>query len=293
MIDRACVSLSDRCNLKCRYCHFADKQENTIKLNVQQADIILDNIHIYCKRNNIGRFKLGIVGAGEPFMESHILFHMLEYIVMNNYHEIDSYCVTNGTLLSSDIIQRLYEYRDILKLCISLDGYKELHNYGRAAYEAVMKSVHLYNDIFAQTPSINTTVNKYSYENKERLIEFFKNNGLFDVTFSKLFAYKSSDLYISTTEYMEFLEYAESAGIRSRQFRKEITYDCIQYGKLCGVGKTNVFITSEGVYPCGRFYKNQDYKLGEPEDTLFDIEKSFSYLSAIVDGKCYYETYVE
>ena len=34
------------------------------------------------------------------------------------------------------------------------------------------------------------------------------------------------------------------------------------YGTLCGVGRTNIFVTKRGIYPCGRFYGNEDYNYG-------------------------------
>ena len=124
-------------------------------------------------------------------------------------------------------------------------------------------------------------------------MDFFLGNGLNDVTFSKLVGYSRKDLHISDSEYMEFLEYIKTRGLFTRQFRSEKKYDCTMYGALCGVGRTNIFYTPEGIYPCGRFYKNDKYKLGDSMDKLFIIEEEMKKLIPVCDGKCYYQQHVE
>ena len=89
------------------------------------------------------------------------------------------------------------------------------------------------------------------------------------------------------------MEYARVSGLNSRQFSKEKKYDCTMYGRLCGVGRTNIFITPEGVYPCGRFYKNDKYLLGAYNSPLSDIEKKVSAMKPVSDGKCFYIENVE
>ena len=65
------------------------------------------------------------------------------------------------------------------------------------------------------------------------------------------------------------------------------------YGKLCGVGRTNIFITPEGVYPCGRFYKDNRFLLGSYDDEISEIEKKVNLMNPVEDGKCYYIENVE
>jgi uncharacterized protein len=238
-------------------------------------------------------FKLGIVGAGEPFLKKTELFALLEHIKANAYEEIKAYTISNATLIDEATMRQLYQYKDIVKVCFSLDGYEELHNAGRASFAKVMKTIKLYCEIFDCIPSINATVNKLSYENKEKLVNFFFENGFIDVTFSKLVGYSEKDLYISDQEYLEFLEYVRSRGLFTRQFRSEKKYDCTMYGALCGVGRTNIFYTPEGIYPCGRFYKNDSYKLGESIDNLSFVEEKMKNFTPVCDGECYYQVHVE
>lgn len=293
MIDRACISLSNICNLRCKYCHFQDKQFDYTSFTMQELKVVIDNIHNYCKGKGLTVFKLGIVGAGEPLLKKAELFALLEHIKENAYEEIKAYTISNATLMDEVTIRQLYQHKDIIKVCISLDGYEELHNAGRANFRKVMETIELYRQIFGCAPSINATVNKLSYENKEKLADFFLENGLNDVTFSKLVGYSGKDLYISEKDYQELLEYIKSRGLFTRQFRSEKKYDCTMYGALCGVGRTNIFYTPEGIYPCGRFYKNDTYKLGESTDKLSCIEEEMKRLIPVCDGKCYYQVHVE
>ncbi len=288
MIDRACISLNNNCNLQCKYCHFQDKQIDFNSFDFKSLKIIVDNIHDYCKKNKLERFKLGIVGSGEPMLKSELIIELLKYVKENKYQEINIYTITNGTLLKKDLLKVFYKYKDFFKICISLDGYEEIHNSGRMCFSKVMEGIKNYFEIYKKMPAINSTVNYNSYLNKEKLISFYKDNNLFEVTFSKLIGYLEADLFISDEQYQDFMEYAFDSGINSRQFKSEKCYDCTMYGKLCGVGRTNIFIAPEGIYPCGRFYKNEKYNLGSYSDSLFKIDKEVHKLIPILDNKCYY-----
>ena len=159
MIDRACISLSNICNLKCKYCHFADKQNNFSSFCFDDIKIILDNIHTYCLSNDLPVFKLGIVGSGEPLVKKDLLFKLIRYVHENSYKEIKMYTITNGTILTRKDVEFFHAYRNEISLCFSLDGYKEIHNAGREKFDEVMKSIKLYKEIFNESPSINATVN--------------------------------------------------------------------------------------------------------------------------------------
>lgn len=291
MIDRACISLNNNCNLKCKYCHFQDKQKDFSSFDINQLKLIIDNIYSYCINNNLDHFKLGIVGSGEPLLKSDLIIEFLEYIEEKKYNVFSIYTITNGTLLTYELLKKFKKYN--LKVCISLDGYEELHNTGRMAYNLAMRAVERYYKKYDDMPSINATVNLMTYMNKEKVIDFFQSHDMYDVTFSKLVGYFDKDLYITDKQFNEFMEYAKSRGMKSRQFRNEKCYDCTMYGRLCGVGRTNIFITPEGIYPCGRFYKNDKYLLATFDSNLFEVEKNVNQMKPVEDGKCYYIENVE
>ena len=72
MIDRACISLNARCNLRCVYCHFAEKKNNSNSMlnefTCDEVEQFCNNLKEYILENKIHSFKLGIVGSGEPLL---------------------------------------------------------------------------------------------------------------------------------------------------------------------------------------------------------------------------------
>lgn len=293
MIDRACISLNNNCNMRCRYCHFQDKQKDFDSFSFQQLKLILDNIHAYCFNRAIKKFKLGLVGSGEPMLKADVMLEALGYVSALDYSELSIYTISNGTLFTEDLLRKFLRHRDRIKICVSLDGYEEIHNIGRQAFDRVIGGIEMYKSVFGEYPAINATATMVSYKNKERLVNFFKENGLYDVTFSILVGCSEKDLFISYEDFLAFMEYVKETGLKSRQFRDEKCYDCTMYGKLCGIGRSNIFITPEGIYPCGRFYKMSDYYLGAYDTTLDEIEEHMHRFTPVQDGKCYYIENIE
>ena len=100
MINRICISINNRCNLACRYCHFREKNAD---IAPQDMDVfeILDNVMKYIDENDIDVFKIGFVGNGEPLMDYEMLKKYIIYI--SEYlkrGKIVAYTITNGTLVS-------------------------------------------------------------------------------------------------------------------------------------------------------------------------------------------------
>ena len=79
MITRACISINNRCNLNCKYCHFHEKNES---ISNSEMDVfqILDNIRQHIERNAIRSFKIGFVGNGEPLLDFDKLCDYIDYV---------------------------------------------------------------------------------------------------------------------------------------------------------------------------------------------------------------------
>ena len=289
MIDRACVSLTDACNLRCRYCHFRDKQVAGTRMPLGEAASWVRKINEYCHERGLARFKLGIVGSGEPLLELCTILAMIEAAEADPANAIAFYTITNGTLATTEALTRLREHRETLSVCFSLDGPEAVHDTGRSSFDRAMQGISNYREVYGKAPAINATVNLQTVRHADEVVRFFVEEGLATVTFSRLVDCDDPDLAITREQFDGFMAYAKSQGLASRQFRGEATYDCTMYGRLCGVGRTNVFITQEGVYPCGRFYRNEAYRLGGPDSSLAAIEQACSAIEPVDDGKCYYD----
>ena len=290
MIDRACISLNARCNLKCVYCHFANKKNNALsrenEFTAKEAMIFCTNLYNYIKKYGIKLFKLGIVGSGEPLLSFGVLKTIVDFFASSDLkNNIKIYTISNGTLLTKNIINYFYENRDAIDLNISIDGDKTTNEKLRGFFP----DFSMYKEKFGKMPIINAVVTKETIENRKQIVSFFVDNGFDKVNFSKVFATSDSSIMVKDKEYEQFLKYAKMRGIVSRQHSIETKYDCAKYGKLCGVGRNNIFFTKTGVYPCGRFMNIKKYNIGNWDTPIEEIEKKLHEIKPCPDGFCYFE----
>lgn len=298
MIDRACISLNHRCNLRCKYCHFSGKEEDVAderyEFSPAEAEKVTENIAEYCKANGVKKFKLGIVGSGEPLLSYPALKSIVEKIKLAGGGGIAAYTITNGVCLSDEMLDFFHRNKDVIDVNFSLDGYEEIHNALRQGFAKTYEAIERYEKVFGHKPLVNATVTRKTVENADKVISFFLENGFNRVNFSIVSDIDDPAIKITQAEYEKFLENCESRGITSRQKRggAEKVHDCAKYGRLCGVGYTNIFITKKGIYPCGRFFGLEEYKLGEFNENLSDIESRFTRFKQVPAGCCYFDTYV-
>jgi len=300
MIDRACISLGEKCNLKCSYCHFHNEENGKLSGSPQEFSAdelirIINEINDYATNHEVSTFKIGIVGSGEPILQIKKIVALITYVKENNLNRLAFYTITNGTILNNKILNFFSEHRDLIKLCFSLDGYEELHNIGREKYDVVYKGIKKYESVFGAKPPINCTVHNKTIKNKSKLRAYLETENFKDVTFSRLFDSHDIKMTVSEGEYKNLLSEFKGGQFEVRQLdeKNKKKYDCTMYGTLCGVGRTNIFITKKGIYPCGRFYGNEKYNYGAFDMNLNDLEIEMKKMKSLNDGECYFDKYVE
>lgn len=126
MIDRICISINNRCNMACKYCHFHEKASS---INSRDMDVykILDNVIYSIEKNNIPVFKIGFVGNGEPLLDYEKLRQYILYI--SKYLDdgrIVAYTISNGLLLNRKKIE-FFKIHNV-NVGISIDGIESVHN---------------------------------------------------------------------------------------------------------------------------------------------------------------------
>ena len=242
MIDRACISINNRCNLNCTYCHFHTPEKaaclSEAKMNVYT---ILDNIKQHIDKYDIEVFKLGFVGNGEPMLDYESLHGYIEYI--SDYllsGRIAAYTITNGTLITKEMLGFFREHK--VNVGFSIDGVPEIHNKLRCnTHFEVMNAIELYHSVNGCYPSMNCTVGRDTLEKAEDTIAFFEQFGS-RITFSRMIGKGG----ISLDEFHGFLDKAKSrVNVRIGK------YDCTMYGGMCGAGINNIFYANGNVYLCG------------------------------------------
>lgn len=242
MIDRACISIDNSCNLNCSYCHFhtPDKAEHLAE-QPMNVFAILDNIMSHIEKYNIEVFKLGFVGNGEPLLNFGELSDYIKYIEMFLANEkIAAYTITNGTLINAEMLEFFKAHK--VNVGISLDGILEIHNKYRCnSHSTVMAAIEMYRNINGAYPSMNCTVSRDVLENSAETISFFEKFGS-RITFSRMIGKDG----ITLAEFHEFLDTAkQKLNIRTGG------YDCTMYGGKCGAGINNIFYANGKVYLCG------------------------------------------
>ena len=120
MIDRACISLGEKCNLKCSYCHFHNEENGKLSGEPQEFKVselieIIDQIKSYSVMNSIETFKIGIVGSGEPLLQYRKIVQLIEYVKENEVEGLAFYTITNGTILNDGMLDFFFNNKDIIQ----------------------------------------------------------------------------------------------------------------------------------------------------------------------------------
>ena len=254
MINRICISINNRCNLRCKYCHFHEKgYSEDIPMDIFE---ILDHVKSYT--NQV--FKIGFVGDGEAFLDYDKLKSYIVYL--EDSPNISAYTITNGTIDLTDVDWDFLEKHKV-NVGFSVDGYRDLHNLNRCnSFDKVMKTVEHYHVITGHYPTWNATVGRESLENADKVIEFFKPFAT-RVTFSRMIGKQG----ISLADYRGFVLKAEKSGLIVRHGDK----DCTMYGGQCGAGENNYFFANGKVYYCGNCVDLRP--IADSSVTLENLEK--------------------
>lgn len=268
MVTRACISINNRCNLNCTYCHFHEKKDYIQEDNMDVITI-LDIIASHIEDNDIDLFKLGFVGNGEPMLDyeklKQYIAHIGDYLKSGR---IAAYTITNGLLVDREKLEFFKEYN--VNVGFSVDGISAIHDkYRCGTHERVMANIALYKEVNGKYPSMNCTVGKEIIDNPEATIGFFEQFGN-RITFSRMIGKQE----ISLPDFNAFLNKAmERLNVRTGG------YDCTMYGGMCGAGMDNIFYANGKIFICGNcidlpFSMPYDTPLNEVSFDVIDFDRS-------------------
>lgn len=303
------IGLIGNCNLNCLYCY--GTQKNNSKLQLKQIEKTLISI-------NNPNCKIQFVGAGEVLLDFN---YFKEAVSLIKKYTKNIWLVTNGTLLTKDVIE--YLVTENINITVSMDGgniqfhdkYRKFKN-GNGTYEIITNNL---KNLFTYEKTHNKKLTKWISavitNNNKDLISLYKSFEEIPVDLimyrfymgnEKEFSLKDNEeLKINICKYIQFIFQKIIHNDRNayrvinqrdnifkyliRLLTKEISIE------RCGAGKTKSSLYTDGLlYLC-------DYCSGIKDLSLesFDIEKKdnnnclkCNYIT-LCGGYCKYENYIE
>lgn len=289
---------SSSCNLKCRYCFYADVSEHRqIKSNGNMKE---DTIHalidqVFSILDDNGEVTFAFQG-GEPTMAGLSYFHLFTSYVTASKKQSQTihYALqTNGMVLNDEWCMFFHEYNFLIG--ISLDGYKENHDYFRltsgmsATYKEVMLAITCLRKHEVQF-NILTVLSKQLAKHPKKLYDFYRKQ---DVNYIQLIPCLSgldeeqNPFSLTPKHFAQFYKQFYDcwlAELESGVYRSIGLFDNIipmfvdippQQCGMLGSCSIQLVVESDGsIYPCD-FYVLDEYKGGNIKDcNLLEIMKS-------------------
>lgn len=127
----ACLNVTNQCNLKCRYC-FVNQNPERMSFETATTAVTYLYKNLTARREKTGNPHLkGTINffGGEPLLEWSLIKRLTEWIEEKYANCFNLGITTNGTLLSKQNIDFLYEHKIIPLL--SMDGDRETQEYNR------------------------------------------------------------------------------------------------------------------------------------------------------------------
>lgn len=160
MIDRLGFILTSKCNLKCQYCYYNNDIYPSLNDNLK-----LEDITSFLQRvKEVTPVKSLLLTGGEPLSMGYII----ELISFAASRVQDIMLLTNGTLITEELLQQLIAHR--VHLGITLDSLNKAYtDQYRGRYTKVMEVLHMiYEQHYSDHVDLNVTI---SPENVEDIVE--------------------------------------------------------------------------------------------------------------------------
>lgn len=286
------ICLTHRCNLNCIYCF--QKHDNQHEMTYETGKSCIDwvfNTLLYDKNNHADITFFG----GEPLLRFDLIKCIFQYALSKNkFNNFSFYVVTNGTLLTDDMKEWFHDHKDIITLCLSLDGGKESQDANRSnSFNSIDFEYFLSNWPLQR---VKMTVSEKSIYNYAKDVKFIHSLG-FGINGADLCMGSqkwSSDEYIRilAPQLQELIDYyIENPQYNNAIFKQDIASCAIPKvrKKNCECGdKIHYFDTDGKKYPCTY--------LTPMTFSAKDIKKIMNYdfcnVKPFVDEDCFRNCYI-
>lgn len=166
------LQITEDCCMKCTYCYQHKKTHNKMTFDIAKKiiDKLLNNELVNMHTDNLFHLTIEIIG-GEPLMEIDLIEQIVQYtfhsmIKLNHpwLHYTKFSICSNGLLYNTPKVQQFFKkYNGFVRLAISIDGNKELHDKCRidlnnnGTYDRVMKAAKIHQQNFKELPGTKMT----------------------------------------------------------------------------------------------------------------------------------------
>lgn len=162
--------ITHKCNLRCSHCY---QDEYCSDLSWEQMETIFYQYKDFLKHYGY-RGHINFTG-GEPFIDSDVwrLFELCER------NDISFGILTNGTLLTKEMVQRLQDYKKLSFVQVSIDGVKQTHEKirGVGTFDKTFHSVKLLKKAEIQV-MVSFTCHKQNFEELSEVIRLVRKRGV-------------------------------------------------------------------------------------------------------------------
>lgn len=172
------------CNLACIYC-YEGAGCRTTRMNKATADRFIGFMINQAKARNSKSMYINLFG-GEPLLNIECGFYILDALkkfCAEKNIEFASGIITNGTLLTAEIVSQLINY-NCQQIQITLDGMPDTHNArrkykdGKGSFEQIISALELLNNKCADIHTvIRINVDKNNLDEVSTLLEYLGING--------------------------------------------------------------------------------------------------------------------
>lgn len=157
------------CNLSCTYCYSA-KGRSRMEIDKEKLQVMLDYF-IDRQRTKSDRLTIFISGGGEPLISWDKLRFAIEYsrrLANEQGFMLDLYLMTNGTLLTAEIINILQENE--VNVGVSFEILPDVQNNQRGHFEKVSQQIKLMLEK-GLPPSISSVITDLNVDRMDEMVD--------------------------------------------------------------------------------------------------------------------------
>jgi uncharacterized protein len=301
---------SGNCNLRCKYCFYYDVISNR---EVKNYGIMSEETLEELVKKAFD-FAEGIVTfafqGGEPTLASLDFFRKLiefEKKYNKNNIKVNNALQTNGMVIDDEWAKFFYDNEFLIGL--SIDGYKDIHNYyridakGEGSFNRVLKTAKLF-DKYDVMYNVLCVVNKHVAKHGRKVLNFYKKQGFKYLQFIPCLdeigekpgqnpfslTPKDYEIFLKNTFDIWYEDFINGNGISIRMFDNILQMILGYEPESCdmrGHCSNSSIIEADGsVYPCD-FYVLDEWKLGNINENSFEemvkSETAINFIKESID----------